>query len=343
MKKRSFFQRVMVALNLFFSFCLFLACIVPYTTSASLAFISLAVPLLVLINMLFFLYWSVQKRILLLLPFSILVFGYFTLGPFIAFNGPTKANNETGQVSVMTFNSLGFMGRHNELKSTAGDTIVKFIRNEDPDLICFQEFDYKKIRSHNFDDYPYKYVDYEFGVYSGRVVQAIYSKYKISKKGRIEFPNSSNSAIFADIIIKSDTIRLYNLHLQSLSIRPSNLKKERSDKLFGRLRNSFEKQLNQSEMVRKHMNSSPYKNIVCGDFNNNQFSRVYFNIKGNLKDSFLEKGNYYGQTINFWRFPFRIDFILVDPSVQVLSHKNYSIKLSDHEPVMASFKVGANK
>uniref|UniRef100_UPI0030D816CE endonuclease/exonuclease/phosphatase family protein n=1 Tax=Maribacter arcticus TaxID=561365 RepID=UPI0030D816CE len=92
-------------------------------------------------------------------------------------------------------------------------------------------------------------------------------------------------------------------------------------------------------IVREHMNNSPYKNIVCGDFNNTQFSNSYFTIKGNLKDSFLEKGRGYGKTINFWKFPFRIDFVLVDPSLEVLSHKNYNINLSDHEPIMATIKI----
>ena len=67
------------------------------------------------------------------------------------------------------------------------------------------------------------------------------------------------------------------------------------------------------------MISSPYKNIVSGDFNNTQFSNSYFTIKGDLKDSFLERGKGYGETIKFWKFPFRIDMILVDPSLNITS------------------------
>ncbi|MEH6762206.1 MAG: endonuclease/exonuclease/phosphatase family protein, partial [Maribacter arcticus] len=168
---------------------------------------------------------------------------------------------------------------------------------------------------------------------------AVYSRHKILEKGILEFPESSNSAIFVDVKYMGDTIRIYNLHLESLKIRPRSIKRERSDKLFGRLRHSFAKQQEQSTIVREHMNNSPYKNIVCGDFNNTQFSNSYFTIKGNLKDSFLEKGRGYGKTINFWKFPFRIDYILVDPFFEVLSHKNYGINLSDHEPIMATIKI----
>jgi endonuclease/exonuclease/phosphatase family metal-dependent hydrolase len=159
----------------------------------------------------------------------------------------------------------------------------------------------------------------------------------------LAFPNSSNTAIYSDIVYQTDTIRIYNLHLQSLSIRPGSIKRERSDKLFVRLRKSFKGQQEQSEIVRAHMDSSPYKNIVSGDFNNNQFSSVYFKVKGDYKDTFLEKGNGFGSTINFWRFSFRIDYILVDPSFEVLSHQNYNINLSDHEPIMASIKITSDK
>jgi endonuclease/exonuclease/phosphatase family metal-dependent hydrolase len=339
MKKQSFLSKIMLLLNVIFSFCLLLACIIPYTSSASLAFVSLAVPLLVFINILFFIYWLLLKKFYFLLSLSILVYGYLSLGTFIGFNSINKSINNGESITIMSFNSLGFRGKEDEWKSSAGDTIVKFIQNERPDIVCFQEFDYKKIRSHYFEEYPYRYVDFEFGPDNGRVIQAVYSKYKILEKGILEFSESSNSAIFVDVKHKADTLRIYNLHLESLNIRPNNIKKERSDKLFSRLRHSFAKQQEQSVLVREHMNKSPYRNIVCGDFNNTQFSNSYFTIKGNLKDSFLEKGRGYGKTINFWKFPFRIDFILVDPAFEVLSHNNFNIMLSDHEPIMATVKI----
>jgi endonuclease/exonuclease/phosphatase family metal-dependent hydrolase len=337
MKKQSFFSKIMLLLNMIFSFCLLLACIIPYTSSASLAFVSLAVPLLVFINILFFIYWLLRKKFYLLLSLSILVYGYLTLGTFIGFNSINKSVNSEDLLTIMSFNSLGFRGKEDEWESTAGDTIVKFIQEEYPDIVCFQEFDNRKIRSHYFEEYPYKYVDFEYD--NNKVIQAVYSKYKIVQKGILEFPETLNSAVFVDIKYKKDTVRIYNLHLESLKIRPSSIKRERSDKLFGRLRHSFAKQQEQSAIVREHMNNSPYRIIVCGDFNNTQFSNSYFTIKGNLKDSFLEKGRGYGKTINFWKFPFRIDFVLVDPSFEVLAHKNYNIKLSDHEPIMATIKI----
>ncbi len=343
MRKLSFFNRIVFYLNLIFSAALLIACIVPYTDSASLAFFSLAVPVLVIINLLFGLYWLLSKRLLVLMPLAVCLYWYMAMGSFIKLRIPSRITMESDSIKLMTYNALGFRGMEDDWESTAGDSIVKFINAEGPDVICFQEYDYMKMRKDNLEAYPYSSVDSEFGQTSGRLYQAIYSKYEIIGKGLLDFGNTFNSAVYADIVCKADTIRVYSVHLQSLNIRPRDLKNERSDKLFVRLRKSFQKQQQQTEIIREHMTTSPYNNVVAGDFNNNQFSSVYFNLKRDLKDSFIESGSGYGSTINFWKFPFRIDFILVDPSFEVVAHQNYDIDLSDHEPIMASIKISSNQ
>lgn len=336
----SFFKKFMLFLNVIAAICLVLACIVPYTSIASLAFISLTVPALVLINMLFFLYWLFGKKIYMMLSLSILVFGYFTLGSFIAFNGKSKTFADSDTISLLTYNALGFHSKyHGDWENITSPEVVEFIEGENPDIIYFQEFEPHYLKDHMLKNYPYKANKFEIKDGESSKNLAIFSKLKIINNGELDFPNTFNGGVYADIVFKKDTIRFYNLHLESLSIRPNYFKKERSDKLLVRLRDSFDKQERQSDIVREHIKTSPYPVIVGGDFNNTQFSKVYFNIKGDLKDSFLESGHGYGETIKFWKFPFRIDMILGDPSFTFLSHKNYKIDISDHEPIMATFKV----
>lgn len=342
MRKLSFLNRIVFYLNLIFSVSLLIAFIVPYTDSASLAFFSLAVPVLVITNLLFGLYWLLSKSIIALIPLAVCLYWYMAMGSFVKLGIPSKTTTESASVKLMTYNALGFRGKDDDWDSTAGDSIVKFIKKEQPDIICFQEFGRRK-NSDFLKAYPYRFVDNVRREFNGRVAQAIYSKYKIIQTGVLEFPQTVNSAIYGDVVYGVDTLRIYSVHLQSLKIRPGSLKRERSDKLFARLRKSFQKQQQQSEIVRNHMANSPYKNIVVGDFNNNQFSSVYFNLKRDLKDTFIEAGSGYGGTINFWKFPFRIDFILVDSSFEVVGHQNYDIGLSDHEPIMASIKIPFNK
>ncbi len=330
----------MLFLNVIASICLVLACIVPYTSIASLAFISLTVPALVIINMLFFLYWLFGKKIYMMLSLSILVFGYFTLGSFIAFNGKSKTIADSDTISLLTYNALGFHSKyHGDWENITSPEVVEFVEGENPDIIYFQEFEPHYVKGDMLKSYPFKANKFQIKDGESSKNLAIFSKFQIINNGELDFPNTFNGGVFADIVFKKDTIRFYNLHLESLSIRPNYFKRERSDKLFVRLRDSFDKQERQSDIVREHIKTSAYPVIVGGDFNNTQFSKVYFNVKGDLKDSFLESGHGYGKTIKFWKFPFRIDMILGDPSFTFLSHKNYKIDISDHEPIMATFKL----
>ncbi|MEP3374439.1 MAG: endonuclease/exonuclease/phosphatase family protein [Maribacter dokdonensis] len=340
MKKLSFFNKTMWFLNVIATLTLFLACIVPYTSIASLAFIGLSVPALVIINMLFVLYWVLVKKLYLFLSLSILVFGYFTLGSFIGFNSEVDRSLDDEAISLLSYNVLGFHGKnYDKWQISTSKDIIEFVEKENPSIICFQEFRTFFLKKDMLINYPYIANNFENQKENISVNLAVYSKFRVINSGKLVFPNTYNGGLFVDMIVQNDTVRVFNLHLQSLAVRPNNLKYERSYPLFVRLRDSFIKQQQQGEIVRGFINESPYKVIVAGDFNNTQFSKVYFNIKGNLKDSFLEAGHGYGETIKFWKFPFRIDMILTDPSFEVVSHKNYKINISDHEPIMATIKI----
>ena len=47
--------------------------------------------------------------------------------------------------------------------------------------------------------------------------QAIYSRYPIRQSQTIEFPNTNNGAIWADLDVKGMTIRIINVHMQTTS------------------------------------------------------------------------------------------------------------------------------
>lgn len=294
------------------------------------------VPLLVLLNFLFLAYWLVQGKRYLWFPVIALALGYFFLGTFFKFGLSEKPINKE-DVSVMSFNTRGFNKMGLMKDKTIGQQIVDLVNSEDPDIVAFQEFDSQRRKGKDFDAYEYRYVNVE----SGKVAQAIFSKFPIVNKGSLDFPDSANNAIFADIVIKKDTFRVYNLHLQSHKVIPNirRISREPKTRLLKRMSRSFAKQQEQALLFTEHRNASSYKKIICGDLNNTQFSDVYRQVKGNMWDSFLEEGSGYGRTYNFKYYPLRIDFILVDKAFKVQTHKNYDVKLSDHFPVMASFKI----
>jgi len=341
-KNLSLFNKLVFVLNVIFTILLLFSCggsIINVKVFPSMAFLSLAVPFLMTVHILFLGYWLVQRHRIVLLSIATLIIGYISLGTFIKVYASTTESS-ADDVSLLTFNSLGFHGNYRIKDPDLVNKIIGFISQQDADIVCFQEFDDLNTGSQAFQQYPFHYINRELGLNKEhKVVQAIFSKYPIVGKGSLSFPNSNNNAIYADIGLKKDTIRIYNLHLQSLKVRPGSIKRESASRLNRRLGNTFIKQRQQADLIVDHSKDINHKKIICGDFNNSQFSNIYYHIKQDMNDTFLEKGFGLGSTYIFKFLPFRIDFILVDPEIEIKSHKNFNVRLSDHEPVMASFRL----
>ena len=344
MKKLSFLNKVLLALNYGIALLLCVAFLAPYISVKTIPFLSifsLSVPLLVLANLVFCLYWLLRSNKRFLLSATLLLLGYFLLGSFLQFKF-SEEEIRADDLKIMSYNARGFNKNNWSEDNTIGDQIIDFITLENPDIICFQEF--SRIRNRQLKkQYKYQFIAPNFE--ARKSIQAIYSQYPIVSTGEVPFKNTSNITSFADIAYKKDTIRIYNLHLESLKVVPDidAISNEDSSKLYGRITKSFKKQQEQAQLIKEHRSNISYQTIVCGDFNNNQYSNVYRTVKGNLQDTFDEKGAAYGRTYNFKYYPVRIDFILADDRFQVTAHKNYDIQLSDHFPVMAGLRLRSNK
>nr|WP_299069568.1 endonuclease/exonuclease/phosphatase family protein [uncultured Allomuricauda sp.] len=343
MKNLSFLGKIIFFVNTVFALVTIISFVVPYvpvTSLPALSTVSLIVPFLVYINLGFVFYWSLRKKVHFLLSMALLILWYIILGPFYQFSGASE-ETENGTFSIMSFNSRRF-NEHRQLDIERVDSLIlDFIKVENPDILCIQECYYEMKRNNALSQYKYKYIDHVYGLPAKKVIQAVYSKYPIITRDSISFPKSANSAIYVDILYNKDTLRIYNIHLQSFHIIPeiNTIKNEESSKLFAKSRKVMLKQYEQAKLIRKSMDETEHKKIVVGDFNNTQFSNIYQTIKGNLNDSFLEKGKGFGRTYNLLGFPLRIDYILSAPSFKVISHENFNEKLSDHYPVMATLSL----
>ena len=341
MKALKFFGKLVFIVNSLAAFLLlisYLLIYVPPKTFATLSVLSLGVPLLILLNILFLLYWLLRLKKQLFLSLFVLVLGWNYLGSMYKFSS-SKMIEDPNNVSIMSFN-VRLFNRFEWLPiENVKDKIIQFIKAEQPDIICLQEY-----RQGNPIDlkgyYNFNALPEDPNVKSG---QAIFSKFPIVNSGSLEFPNTFNNAIFVDIVKQKDTIRVYTLHLESSKINTDveNLKKETSGQLFKQVGRTFKAQQSQVELLLKHKSQSPYKTIVTGDFNNTAYSYIYKEILGDdLRDTFEEAGHGFGKTYDFKFFPMRIDFILADEQFPVNGFKTYSdIKLSDHYPIKAILKL----
>ena len=334
MKKLSLLDKVLYIINSVAAVLLLLSYFLPFVSPKSIPFfaiLSLFVPFLLLFNIAFFIYWLIKLKKQLLTSLLVLIVGWFALTPFYKLTA--EKSTTKNELTIMSYNVRMFNYWKWKNENEVETKIKKLIQSNNPDIVAIQE--YMLLPKYSIN-YPYKYIKkrYEKGRYS----MAIYSKFPIINKGFLELgKSSSNGIIFTDILREKDTIRVYNLHLQSLNIKPEkeNFGEENSEKLIQSLKYRFKLQAEQVDVFLAHEKQWKGKKVVCGDFNNTAYSWVYNQISKNKKDAFLEAGKGFGKTFDYW-FPMRIDFILTDNLASVNQFKTFTEKYSDHYAIHAT-------
>ncbi|SDR66867.1 endonuclease/exonuclease/phosphatase family protein [Christiangramia echinicola] len=343
MKKLSLFDKFIFILNSLAATALLFSYLLPHIPPKSfplLSVLSLGVPVLIILNTIFLIYWILRFKRQLLLSLIVLLLGYNYVTGFVKFSSAEEDDEEVSDFSLMSYNVRMFNAYEWSERKDIPEKITSFINEKKPDILCVQEHYIGAAELARI--YPYEYVklkgkNAEFG-------SAIFSKYPIINQGSLDFPqHGNNNAIYTDIIIdKKDTVRVVNVHFQSLNIKPAidDLQKEDSKKLLGRIGYGFSLQQEQAEMLLDHLEKSPYKTIIAGDFNNTSFSYIYNLIKqdGRFNDAFLEAGSGFGKSFKLNYFPLRIDFLLIENGLTINEFKKFELDYSDHYPVLT--KIG---
>lgn len=347
MRKLSVFNKVMYFFNIVLTVLTFIAYVLPFLAPKFFPFLSvltLVLPLFLIVNGLFFIFWMLQLKRQMILSGIVLVLGITFVNKFYKFSSNDQAFEEKDFV-VMSYNVRLFNLFQWIERESVKDEMKAFIDEQNPDILCIQEYS----ETANVDLRVYKH---KFIFMQGNKIktgQAIFSKFPIIDQGNIEFPESDNLIVYADIRKGSDTIRVYNMHLQSIKISPDvsemqehveTIDQQKSQMVFKRIGEAFTKQQLQAEILMKHKKECNYPMIICGDMNNSAFSYVYRSIKGNLNDCFEEAGKGFGETYNFKYYPARIDYIFADKSMKVKTFQNFPLfKNSDHYPIVTRLMI----
>jgi endonuclease/exonuclease/phosphatase family metal-dependent hydrolase len=179
---------------------------------------------------------------------------------------------------------------------------------------------------------------------------ATLSRYPIVEKGVVPFDREgTNMCIYTDIDYNGKIVRVYNMHLQSLHFKQTDLEFLKSlnfsdeqtlagaKNIFSRFKHAFIRREEQAKTIREHINDCPYPVVLCGDFNDTPLSYSYELLKGDLIDAFQEKGTGIGSTYN-GAFPLlRIDYVLHSANLQLHYFEKKKEDLSDHYPLVAYF------
>jgi endonuclease/exonuclease/phosphatase family metal-dependent hydrolase len=263
------------------------------------------------------------------LPISTRLFS-FSLGSSEA----SKGKN----VTIVTTNVRGF--KDAAWKAVSKDLSLRFIRDHQPDVLMLQETRDNRHKVPLFD---------EIKAASGlgkrhqpkRKTLATYADNPTFIADKFPSRHSFNGFLVTDVKTDLGTIRLINAHLQSNRIskmageigKDSDVKEEidRAESMLRSYGASAAIRASQAEEIRAYVEESPYPVIVGGDFNDVPSSYTYQRIlTPRLRDAWVKKGFGMGTTFTGPLPGLRIDFLLVDTSLNIKAIERFDTGFSDH-------------
>lgn len=323
--------------------------------SAFLSLIGLGAPFIFLLSFVVTVYWMVQWERIAVACVAALLMGVGYTARLVQFP-VLKKYDDSGQIlKVVSFNAHFFTTpQHRDVVSGT----LNYLDTLNAGIICFQEFstsaqDNLDEINRRLDEFPYRYLhktenpSSRVGYYS-----AIYSRYKIVKQGVVEFGKYINSSIYADIIYRHDTIRIFNNHLQSNNVNASDVKFLSGDgeplmtensifRIFSISKKVSENnriRAIQADSIQNKVKNCRYSVIVCGDHNVTPISYTYNRVKGKLHDAFMERGAWYGYTYKGFFNLLRIDYLFHSDKFETVSYRSPNVLWSDHKPLIVELK-----
>jgi endonuclease/exonuclease/phosphatase family metal-dependent hydrolase len=333
-----------------------------------LGLLSLASLYLLLALIIFIIFWLFAKKKLTLISIIAILLAWGPIGQLMKFKISSDFNiaKNSNSLRVMSWNIEHFDILEHKKNPERKTEMLDLINKYQPDVACFQEMvgaekdstaiNYlPTIKKYlHFSEYYYSYENqnnfddkHHFGILT-------FSKYPIVNRETIAPNNSKNyneNFQYVDIKKEEDTIRVFNIHLQSLKFSKENLKylydatEENEVKINGsrsivsKLKAGFLKRKLQSELIQKEISKSPYPVVVCGDFNDVPNSYAYATVGKNLQNAYVEKGAGIGRTFSGISPTLRIDNIFASKQFDIEQYIRIKKKLSDHFPIISDMRI----
>lgn len=269
--------------------------------------------------------------------------------------------SKTDQLKITSFNVRGFDNYQWIFKdlASAETEFLNFITDNKADVLCLQEYSRDHRVTKHMSPNKIKAKGGFQALAEHLIVQtekldfgvSIYSKFPIINKGIIG-DSDDLYAIFVDIVKNKDTLRIYNIHLQSIRLQQDEYSlfddRAMSQKgifsrvggLLSKLKQAYPKRIEQSERIIEHAQACLYPLVICGDFNEPPTSYIYNLFNSRFTDAFSSSRTGIGRTYAGKIPAGRIDYIFSNESIRPLSSEVYREKqLSDHYPITALFEL----
>lgn len=300
-------------------------------------------PLLIVGDIFLLIYWLIRRRwhwavipfitILCCIPYSGTIYQFRSLDE--------KAESKSG-LKIATYNVARFT---RETTGFVAMDILNHMRKQNVDILCLQEYNDVKGNRKISDSYK-EYFPY---MAMGKNDMVVFSRFPIIGKRNIEFDDTNNSAMWADVNVNGQLFRFVNVHLETTGFnrtlhQASKLYLEGHDvesnrlisAIYGKYTMGMVIRAGQAELIQKEIRKHEDKDfslVICGDFNDVPYSYVYKTMLGDLVDGFKECGSGFMNTFRGSK-KVRIDYIFHDESVKGLTYYKSDLSYSDHYPVL---------
>jgi endonuclease/exonuclease/phosphatase family metal-dependent hydrolase len=358
---KTFFKILFICLNILVAAAFLLALLATNISpedSWVIAACGLLFPILVVVNFVFVLGWLLAKSYWILPSAILMIVAIPTLIHAVQFDFSDPEKKEG--IKIMSFNSRGLdFYEYIAKQGVVRDSIFQMLDREQPDIVCFQEFFSRESKKWNIispllsGKTKYCYLN-EMGDFYNDTKWGLFtvSAYPIVNKKSFYFDPAYPFATYCDIKIKSDTVRVFNVHLRSFRFSfkeravlgdilenneiPSS---EDSKGILKRFEIAYEAKAKEIDTISKVIKSSPYRVIVCGDLNDPPSSYAYHEFTEKLEDAFVESGSGFGKTYAGKLPLLRIDYILHDEKISSFNYKTLDHNLSDHYPISCELEL----
>ncbi len=371
---RKIAKQFIVTTNVCVTICMLLLYVLPYTRPGVSWFINvlaLLFPFFLLMQILFIVFWLIVKPKLFLIPVVSLLLCWGLISNAVGINFPGKMQAKTDStLRIATWNTHLFNFYENN--GDLDDDMIRTARSFKADVLAVQEFVFSLDSNSAISlervkkRLGYKYVitanDRAFGVHTYPAPHkeryhpfcvALFSNYPIIKWEKVQSKKEYNQTFLrADLKAGKDTIRIFNIHLQSMHFvnkeydfienieeQDAETVNDNGRSILRKMRAAYLLRAGQSKKIKEEVDKSPYPVIVCGDMNDVPNSYAYQKISSGLKDVFTEKGTGIGPTFQFLSPTLRIDYILHSKSLSVQQIKIVRPSPGDHNPIIADFKL----
>lgn len=321
---------------------------------STLSNIGLLLPVFILINFGFLIFWVIFKLKYVVIPFLGFIICFAPIRKYCPLN--VQEDTPDNAIKVLSYNTWNFGGA--DVPTDEVNPIVAYISEQDADIVCLQEAVapssavVTQIDTILRKQYPYR----DLTIHSnGGDGLALYSKFPIINKECIPYESKGNLSVAYRLRIHGEQVLVVNNHLETTglsledranfkSLIKGELEKapaeQTSKLLITKLGESTKKRAPQADAVSDYLAKRKGGSIiVCGDFNDGPNSYARRVIAKRMTDCYVAAGRGPGFSYHKGGFFVRIDHILCSEDWKPYEcNVDNQIATSDHYPIVCTLK-----